>query len=162
DVLDLTSVEYAPAPTWAVEIVRGAAAKTDARSSHPSPGDADDEPPVRLGDQALAAWRGEIVVSKEHEVVRRTDGIDVDRSDTLFLIGKDLAHAGASRRTIVAALAERDEALDFKKYTDRPGGGQAEYARIADKVLAPGPECPPVLVHGSGLQDEGKAAGATE
>lgn len=80
------------------------------------------EPPVRLSGDALRRYRGELVSTKE--------GGDVDRSLSLWYIGRDLRRGNASYSTIVATLAERDEALGFHRYTDRP----AEYARIADKL----------------------------
>jgi hypothetical protein len=92
----------------------------------PPPPEADDiddtEPPVRLGADGLAWWRGERVARKE-------DG-GVDRSETLWGIACELWDAGASRGTLLAALAERDRALGHECFTVRP----EEYARIARKL----------------------------
>jgi hypothetical protein len=56
----------------------------------------------------------------------------IDRSETLFQLGIKLSKANASYHTIVDALAERDEALSYDKYTDRKD--ELEYHRIAEKV----------------------------
>ncbi len=88
----------------------------------------EDEPPVRLDDEGLEWWRGERMKTLE-------DG-RVDRSATLYAIGYRLALGGAGFRTIVDALRDRDSALGLRKYVDRRDGGEKEYERIADKVLA--------------------------
>ncbi len=88
----------------------------------------DDEPPVRLDAAGLAAWRGERLVRKESG--------EVDRSRTLYALACLLARAGATTRTVAAALAERDGALGWHKYTDRQDGGQLEYRRIAGRAVA--------------------------
>ncbi|MGI8913101.1 MAG: hypothetical protein ACR2JY_04805 [Chloroflexota bacterium] len=94
-----------------------------------APADVDeDEPPVRLDAAGLAAWRGERLVRKESG--------DVDRSRALYALACLLARAGATTRTITAALAERDGALGWHKYTDRRDGGQLEYRRIAGRAVA--------------------------
>lgn len=49
---------------------------------------------------------------------RKADGT-VDRSASLVRLARVLFDAGAGRDQIVAALAERDEALDWQKYTGR-------------------------------------------
>jgi hypothetical protein len=95
-----------------------------------APNDVDDEPPVRLDAAGLAAWRGERVVRKE-------DG-KVDRSRTLYALACLLARAGATARTVAAALAERDRSLGLHKYSDRRDGGELEYQRIARRAVAAG------------------------
>jgi hypothetical protein len=102
----------------------------------------DEEPPVRLDAAGLAAWRGERLVRKESG--------EVDRSRTLYALACLLARAGATARTITAALAERDSALGLHKYTDRRDGGELEYRRIARRaiattVAAPAEELPPAV-----------------
>jgi len=94
----------------------------------------DDEPPVRLDAAGLAAWRGERMVCKE-------DG-KVDRSRTLYALACLLARAGATARTVAAALAERDRSLGLHKYTDRRDGGELEYQRIARRAVAAGAASP--------------------
>jgi hypothetical protein len=91
--------------------------------SRPAPDDiGDTEPPVRLDAAGLAWWRGERSAAKE-------DG-SVDRSETLWGIARALWAGGASAGTVAAALAERDAALGYGRYTDRP----AEYLRIVGKL----------------------------
>src|SRR6185437_547207 len=89
--------------------------------------DVDDEPPVRLDARGLAAWRGERLVCKASG--------EVDRSRTLYALACVLARAGATARTVAAALAERDGALRLHKYTDRRDGGEVEYRRIARRAV---------------------------
>jgi len=86
----------------------------------------DTEPPVILSPSALAVWRGERPVLKSNG--------ETDRSRSLYEIGVVLHEHGATRPTIIAALAERDTALDWNRYSDVPH----EYGRIAAKV-APKP-----------------------
>lgn len=87
--------------------------------------DADeDEPPVRLDADGMAYWTGARQVKKADK--------QTDQSETLYHIGRLLAKAGATFRTIVAALEDRDVKLGFNKYTGRP----QEFERIADKVTA--------------------------
>ncbi|HLZ72549.1 MAG TPA: DNA-primase RepB domain-containing protein, partial [Dehalococcoidia bacterium] len=81
-----------------------------------------DEPPVVLAGRDLETWRGQRPVMKP-------DGA-IDRSETLYKIAAVLHAAGATRRTVTAALRERDGAFDWNKYADRPG----EYDRIAAKI----------------------------
>jgi P4 family phage/plasmid primase-like protien len=81
-----------------------------------------EEPPIRLPGWAMEVWRGE-------RVKRKSDG-EVDRSATLWDLGGILYRHGASRRAVVEALTERDKALGFDAYPDRP----QEYERIAAKL----------------------------
>lgn len=84
------------------------------------------EPPVSLDGYGFAVWRGDKPVLKED-----SPG-EVDRSATLFKVGCVLAEAGATARVIRSAVAERDVALGYRKYLDRPDGrAEREYARIA-------------------------------
>jgi hypothetical protein len=59
----------------------------------------------------------------------------VDRSETLYAIGAALADQGATHEEVIGALANRDVALGYQKYTGRP----IEYQRIAVKLLGPVP-----------------------
>jgi P4 family phage/plasmid primase-like protien len=83
------------------------------------------EPPVELGPAALKVWRGEKPKPK--------DGGGIDRSGSLVKIGRELYDAGATRPAIVAALAERDEALGWLKYTGR-GDADSRYHEIVDEL----------------------------
>ena len=113
-----------PAPDWAVAMLQQAADK--APKANPGTG-LGDGPPVRLSTVGMAYWHGE-------RVKKKPDGI-TDRSATLFGIGGFLAEAGASERTIVDAIENRDVSLGFSKYTDRRD--RSEYQRIAAKALQP-------------------------
>jgi hypothetical protein len=133
-----TNHKYPDAPVVALDHVRAAAAVDAAALDAllppapaplaPPPPEADDnddtEPPVRLGADGLAWWRGE-------RVARKDDG-GTDRSDTLWAIACELWEAGASGGTVATALAERDATLGYGCFIDRP----AEYLRIVGKLEA--------------------------
>ena len=51
----------------------------------------------------------------------------------MYTIAIYLAKAGASEKTIITALANRDIALGFRKYADQPD--DTEYQRAAAKAL---------------------------
>ena len=61
---------------------------------------------------------------------RRPDG-EVDRSASLVQMARVLHGAGIAPRQIAQVLAERDEALGWRKYTDR-----ADAARQYEKIVA--------------------------
>jgi len=83
------------------------------------------EPPVELEVAAQAVFRGEGPKAKE--------GGGIDRSGSLVKIGRVLYDAGAARPVIVAALAERDEALGWRKYAGRRDAGD-RYHEIVDEL----------------------------
>lgn len=83
------------------------------------------EPPVELGPEASKVWRGE-------RPKVRDDG-QLDRSGTLVKMGRVLYDAGATRPAIVAALAERDEALGYRKYAGR-SDADTRYHEIVDEL----------------------------
>ena len=83
------------------------------------------ELPVFLDDYGLKVWRG--------EKIKRNDVGEVDRSASLLLMGRVLYDAGATRRTIVEALRERDESLGWDKYTHRKDS-EDQYHRIVDEL----------------------------
>ena len=92
-----------------------------------------DAPPVVLSATGEDIWYGRLAVDGQDGRMRAIDQIkNIDRSETLFQVGVELSKANASYRTIVDALAERDEALGYDKYTDRKD--ELEYHRIAQKV----------------------------
>ncbi len=122
--------DLAPAPAWAVELVVERAqavvdrkARVKRRAAAPAAGG---EPPVRLIGKALKRWSGKLVETGN-------DG-QADRSKSLFLLGRVLFDAGASRDTVVAALAERDASLGWRKYSDRADGGEVNYSGIVDEL----------------------------
>jgi hypothetical protein len=92
--------------------------------------EATDEPPVALRGPAFEVWRG--------ERPKRKDGGEVDRSATLLAIGRVLYDAGANRQVVIEALAERDEALGYEKYSPNWDGGHKEYERIFAKLAQKG------------------------
>jgi hypothetical protein len=99
-------------------------------SSRDNPEIDEDDPPVRLDEYGLAVWRGEKPALKED-----SPG-EVDRSATLFKIGGELAEAGATRKAIRDALADRDISLRYRKFSGRPDErAELEYRRIANKVV---------------------------
>jgi hypothetical protein len=92
-----------------------------------------DAPPVVLSATGEDIWYGRLAVDGQDGRMRAIDQIkNIDRSETLFQVGVELSKANASYHTIVDALAERDEALSYDKYTDRKD--ELEYHRIAQKV----------------------------
>jgi hypothetical protein len=82
-------------------------------------------PPVELGREALRVWHGEKPKIKH-------DG-QLDRSGSLLKIGRAIFDAGATRPAIVAALAERDEALGWRKYVGR-GDAEQRYNELVDEL----------------------------
>lgn len=69
------------------------------------------EPPVALDNYGMKVWQGENVKSTEEG--------EVDTSASLLLVGRVLYDAGATEKTIVEALKERDVTLGWRKYADR-------------------------------------------
>ena len=92
-----------------------------------------DNPPVTLTVEGIRWWNGELVVKTTGTVGKRVyDTEEIDRSQTLFRLAMALKDSNASRVTIETALAERDAALGYRKYTER--ADKREYQRIAKKV----------------------------
>lgn len=85
----------------------------------------DDPFVVPFTGRALSIWGG-------HDVKRTPDG-RVDRSASLVRIARLLSRAGRSTEAIIAALAERDARLGWRKYSDRDDAAR-QYERIADLV----------------------------
>ncbi len=81
--------------------------------------------PVRLSGAGREVWEGVVYT-------RKADGT-MDRSASLVRLARVLFDAGATHATIVAALAERDAALGWRKYSDRADGAK-QYQRIVDLV----------------------------
>jgi P4 family phage/plasmid primase-like protien len=113
-----------------------------ARNGHSNVGG---EPPVELGPEALKVWRG--------ESPKRKDAGGIDRSGSLVKIGRVLYDAGATRSAIVAALAERDEALGWRKYAGRHDA-DTRYHEIVDELESNGRNARArVTFRGRGQQD---------
>jgi hypothetical protein len=122
------------APAWAVDMLRAA---HQPLREHTTRTVDNDDPPVRLYAEGLRWWTGELVTSKlTQQPTSDVQGCSVDRSNTLFHIGRALAEARASHSTIVSALANRDRNLGYDKYADRRDEGLTEYERIASKALS--------------------------
>lgn len=136
------------APKWAVDMLKAKGAEREERQRRAAPlqmgnqvgtGENDDEPPVVLSAYGLKLYRGEAARAKD-------DG-DIDRSATLLELGRQLRAGGATRRTIVATLAERDRALGASwpngpKFAER-ADATIRYGELAATVLQ---EC--LIVHG--------------
>ncbi len=116
------SLEKLPfAPEWVLGLITTAANNRQAR--HVLTATGGKSTPTLPDHYAVKWWNGETVK-------RKPDG-EIDRSATLWAIGGQLARGGTTQVCIAEALAERDIALGFGKYTDRP----EEYQRIAEKVI---------------------------
>jgi hypothetical protein len=88
--------------------------------------DDEDEPPIVLSPEALRVWRGEAPKLKENR--------EIDKSASLFSIGRVLYDAGANQPVVVAGVRDRDTALGWRKYADNHDDGQREYERIFEKL----------------------------
>ena len=97
------------------------------------------EPPVELTGAAREVWLGEMPKAKPTG--------EVDRSRSLVKIGRVLYDAGSTRSAIVAALAERDEALGWRKYTGRADANQ-RYHEIVDELESNGRNVRPRISFG--------------
>ena len=114
-----------PAPTWSVVLLNAKASK---RSAVTVPLDFESGgPPVVLRGEALERWHGRSVTNKPSG--------GVDRSWSLWRIAVDLLDAGAAQATAEAALAERDSALGFTKFTGR-GDATDRYRIIVERARA--------------------------
>jgi P4 family phage/plasmid primase-like protien len=91
--------------------------------------DAEGEPPVELDPEARKVWQGERPKLKDTGAI--------DRSSSLVKIGRALYDAGATRPAIVASLAERDQALGWRKYAGRHDA-EARYHEIVDELESNG------------------------
>jgi hypothetical protein len=122
----------APAPEWVLDMIHSHAKEQKARDKAsqaritPRQGMNGSEPPVHLYGDGLAWWHGQKVVQREGRI---------DRSATLWRIGIFLARANVTQHAIAEALAERDTALGFEKYTSRQDA-PIRYQEIAQKVIA--------------------------
>lgn len=83
------------------------------------------EPPIALTRSARALWDG--------QRVKFTPRGEVDRSGSLVRIARLLFEAKVPRELIVAALAERDDSLGWRKYSER-ADARRQYERIVAVV----------------------------
>jgi hypothetical protein len=102
-------------------------------------------PPVELGPEGRKVWDGAAPKLK--------DNGEINRSSSLVKIGRVLYDAGATRLAIVASLAERDEALGWRKYTDR-NDADARYHEIVDELERNGRNSRIRVTFGAGRGEE--------
>jgi len=113
--------------------------------------DIDDEPPVALSPQALEVWHGHRRAMKDGQ-----PGL-IDQSETFWWIACDLWEHGATQKTIISALAERDIRFGWNRYIDRP----KEYRRLAAKVSSKPRKVGPIgtsAPHSAASSDEGPSS----
>lgn len=112
-----------PAPDWAVEMLNARARRTTTPSDDIPDEDA---PPVDLRGDALERWYGRLFEA-------RADG-GVDRSYSLWWLAVVLLEAGCRPRFVEQLLAERDDALGWRKFTNRTDAA-ARYRIIVERAL---------------------------
>ena len=117
----VVKVDVAP-PQWAIDMLMGRVVAR-VRAEAPS----EDEPPVALAGDALERWYGRLIGH------RNADG-SVARGLCLWDIGCDLEHAGATRRTVRAAVEERDGTLGWDKFNVR-NDAEIRYDDIVTNVF---------------------------
>jgi len=83
------------------------------------------QPPVALPHLAMKVWEG-----TEHCT---TETGELDRSRSLFQLAAVLLKQGATPQDTMVAIAERDSALGWAKYTER-GDAEARYADIVNNA----------------------------
>jgi len=135
-------------PAWAITMLMEAVERREAGNA-PAWGEEEEQNArkVRVGDlkrEAQDWWNG-------LKFIPRADGT-ADRSSTLFHIALMLTQHHHTGPEIAQALADRDRALGYHKYSKRRGGGLKWYTDIARQVLTwtpnpirDGPEAPPPL-----------------
>ena len=87
----------------------------------------DGQPPVVLPHWAMKVWEG-----MDHCT---TETGELDRSRSLFQLAAVLLKHGASPDDTMAAIAERDSALGWAKYTER-GDAEARYEDIVNNAAS--------------------------
>jgi putative DNA primase/helicase len=110
---------------WDPEVIDQAIPELPKAIPNTNAGRSTAEPPVELTPEALKVWRGEKPKAKHTG--------EIDRSGSLVKVGRILYDAGATRSALVAALAERDEALGWRKYTGR-ADADIRYHEIVDEL----------------------------
>ena len=110
---------------WDPEVIDQAIPELPKTVPNGNSGGISDQPPVELGPEALKVWRGEKPKAK--------DTGEIDRSGSLLKVGRVLYDARATRPAIVAALAARDVALGWRKYTGR-GDAEQRYHELVDEL----------------------------
>jgi hypothetical protein len=119
-------INPADAPQWALDWINNWA---ESKVMDSTRAEAQGAPPVRLRATEMKWWNG----------TNSKDGPNgVDRSATLYHIALLLASANASAAVIAEAIAERDVALGYNKYSDR-SDGPTRYLEIAHNAIAAQP-----------------------
>jgi hypothetical protein len=95
--------------------------------------DIDFQAPLQLKPELMEGTLGEWWNGDRFATL--ADG-QVDRSLTLFNIGRLLEKVGATEGEIAATLRDRDEALGYFKYCRRRDGGVKQYTTIAQAVTS--------------------------
>ena len=126
---------------WDPEVIDQAIPELPKVVPNGNSGGISDEAPVELESEALKVWRGEKPKAK--------DTGEIDRSGSLLKVGRVLYDAGATRSAIVAALAERDQALGWRKYAGR-GDAEQRYHEIVDELERNGRNGRPHRITGGG------------
>lgn len=120
-------VTLGDAPEWAADSLQTRSPSRDASSGLVAIEGMDgDEPPVPLSEDGLDRWYSRKVELKPDQTV--------DRSESLYWIGVELALAGADEPTIMGALKNRDLALGWHKFARRADQAQ-RYGEIAEKAI---------------------------
>jgi len=110
------------------------------------------DPPVALSPSDMKAWTGERFTS--------TAAGTLDRSDTLYwiacsvargLVDAKLSHT-AKLRVVEEALANRDQALGYNKYSGRSDSA-TQYATMADRALQDVASRPVAKISKNGTKD---------
>jgi hypothetical protein len=128
DIADILSTADLPSPPrWAIEMLL----ERHTRSTVRVQWDVHGQPTPVHKDALLANEQGWF---EGRDYVKQPDG-SVDRSMTLFNIGRIAATKGHDGASIVATLADRDRVLGYNKYSVRRDGGEKAYNDIAQKVL---------------------------
>ena len=129
DIANIRSTVDLPSPPrWAIEMLMARHTHSTAKVQW----DVLLQPAPVHKDDLLAHEQGWF---EGRDYVKQPDG-SVDRSMTLFNIGRIAATKGHDGASIVATLADRDRALGYNKYSVRRDGGEKAYNDIAQKVLA--------------------------
>jgi hypothetical protein len=91
--------------------------------------DDSDEPPVALDPEGLAVYQGKRPTLK---------GGQIDRSDSLWKLGCVIWEANGSRSLVERVVAERDVALGWNCYSNRPDAAK-QYRTIAQRIAVSKP-----------------------
>ena len=127
--IDPSDATLPDAPAWAQLLIWEAASKTPKTPPNWNTNPKVDIDLNNLDAEAKLWWDGtKSAIASNGEI---------DRSYTLFTIGRLLAQQGFDGPSISNALADRDVALGYNKYSIRKDHGSRAYSDIALKVTSP-------------------------